>query len=313
MTLANMRTEVWKQLGEPTDLDPSTDTSFGGSPWLNLVLNQAQDAIASWKDPETGTITKIDSLYSKFYFKADVKTDTLDDDATSTTEVILPAGMVGDDDDRYNGWILKVGGISRLVTDYDTATRTATVSQAFDSAPSSGDSVSLYHSFFYILPVSHNWVGDHIQAPAETDRYRSTGNINEVLKISDINDRRELKTASRGENFISRRVDTGDPQEWYRYGNQIIFDVAPGSTKWYEVEYYRLPTGMSSDTDEPDLPEQYHYALILWAVRWGLERDHENDEAYARHRRLIDLMRRIKSQRDMLLDRTNDYGRLEVK
>jgi hypothetical protein len=312
MTLSEMRTEIWEMLGEPTDLDPSTDTSYGGSPWLNWVINEAQRQVATWRDPETGKVTRMRNLYNIFYFKMFSTDGTFADAGSTTTEVILPAATVGDGDDRYNGWILETGGEERIIMDYVTATRTATVHEAFTTAPSSGDTFTLYKNFYLLLPSSHAWADDHISLPAESDEYRATGNLVDVIKISDLNDETELRKARSGENFITRRTSIGDPRSWYRFGNRLVFDNAVDDDKWLEIEYYRLPFEMTADSDECELPEQYHYAVVLWGVVWGLRRDHENTEKYSVWRELVEFMRRVNSQYDMEWERDHPYGRLEI-
>jgi hypothetical protein len=305
-----MRREVWQMIGEPPDLDPSTDTQYSGAPLLHWVINQAQNVIASWRDPEEGWRLRIRTLFNTMFFKLIYKTSTLAVDATDASNVILPVGMVSDGDDRYNGWILEHNSERRVIVDFATATRTATVHSAFGTTPASGDTVSLYKNFSLLLPSTHAWVNEHIPLPAQTDTYRATGNLEEIIKISDLDDERVLSKARSGDNYIRTRFDIGEPREWYRFGNRLVFDRGVDSTRWYEMEYYRLPTELTAITDECELPEMFHYAVILWAVEWGLRRDHESSEKYSTKRDLVDFMRRAKSQYDFEFYREPNYGLL---
>jgi hypothetical protein len=45
----------------------------------------------------------------------------------------------------------------------------------------------------------------------------------------------------------------------------------------YRIAYLRLPFSMS-DTQESELPENYHWAMILWACGWGAWRQQDPNE-----------------------------------
>jgi hypothetical protein len=93
----------------------------------------------------------------------------------------------------------------------------------------------------------------------------------------------------------------------------LIFDEAIGDSRWFEAEYYRLPTDVTADDDNLDLPEMFHYGVVLWGIEWGLRRDRENSEKYSTKRDLVDFMRHKKSQYDMEYEREFDHGIMEVR
>jgi len=313
MTLDEVRRELWQQLGEPTDLDPSEDTQYNGGPLLNWVINEGQREIASWRDPQLGWVIRMRNLYDFFFFQMSSKTGTLGTNASSTTQITLPTSIAKDGEDRYNGWILEWNNDRKLIMDFNDTTKVATVHEPFSAVPQSGDEVSLYHNFYYLLPSTHPWVSEHIQVPGKTDSYRSTGNLQEILKISDLERERVLSKAGRTDNFIRSRTDIGDPQSWYRFGNRLVFDEAVDDSRWFEAEYYRLPTEVVEDDDILDLPEMFHYGVVLWGIEWGLRRDRENSEKYSTKRDLVDFMRHKKSQYDMEYERDFDHGIMEVR
>ena len=35
------------------------------------------------------------------------------------------------------------------------------------------------------------------------------------------------------------------------------------------MEYYRTPTNMTLDADEPEIEEMFHYAIVLWGIYHG--------------------------------------------
>jgi len=311
MTLEEIRLEIWKALGEPTDLDPSTDTSYNGGPYLTFVANMAQRRIASYKTVK-GRIIRLPNLVGDLFFKSKVIKGSLEIGG-STSTVELPVGDVGTQDDRYNGWIFEVNGETRLIVDYDGASRTATLSEDLSSAPEMGDEYSLYKSFSLLVPSSHAWASEHIILPEVSDRWRADGNLIEVLKIEDLANERTLGHAARGASFVTLRTSTGDPTEWYRFGNKIYFNYAPEEEQWFRMEYYRTPTDMSAPTDEPEIPEQFHYGVILWGIEWGYRREGESNEKYSTKRDFQGFMERTVENLDIAGERSFGQGKLKLK
>lgn len=306
MLLSEIRNEIWNNLGKLTDLDPSSDVSYGGSPYLNYVVNMAQRRIASYKT-NRGHIMRFNTLKGEMFFKNTIIEGTLDAAGTTTT-IVFPSADVGTGDDRYNGWVLKTNSEYRIIVDYDTATRTATLHDALSTAPASADTYALYKKFSYLLPSTHTWVSEHIQLPATSDRFLNDGNFLEVLKIEDLDKERKLIKAKRGRSFVTLQTSTGDPQKWYRYGNKVMFDFAPDEEKWFRMEYYRLPFDMSADTDEPEIPEEFHYALVLWGTEWGYRREGESNEKYSTKLDFKEFMEQTILELDIADEREFSYG-----
>jgi hypothetical protein len=311
MLLEEIRNEIWQNLGKPTDLDPSSDTSYNGGPYLTFVANMAQRRVASYKT-QREHIMRFNTLKGDMYFKNTIIEGTLESDGTTST-VILPSGDVGAGDDRYNGWVLKINGTYRLIVDYVTSTRTGTLHEDLSTAPATGDTYSLYKKFSYLLPSGHAWVSEHIQLPATTDRYLNDGNFLEILKIEDLDQNRKLVKAKRGRSFVTLQTSTGDPQKWYRYGNKLIFDFAPEEEKWFRMEYYRLPIDMIVDSDEPELPEEFHYALVLWGTEWGYRREGESNEKYSTKLDFKEFMEQTLQELDIADEREFSYGSMRSK
>lgn len=311
MNLEEIRNEIWQNLGKLTDLDPATDTSHNGGPYLTYVANLAQRRVASYKLPK-GRILRFNTLKGEMFFKNKVISGTLESDGTTTT-IVLPSGDVGTGDDRYNGWLLKIGGKFRIIVDYDTSTRTGILHEALSSAPADGDDYSLYKKFSYLLPSGHTWVSEHITLPTTTDRYLNDGNLLEILKIEDLDQNIKLTKAKRGRSFVTLNTSTGDPQKWYRYGNKLIFDFAPTEEKWFRMEYYRMPLDMSDDSDEPEIPEEFHYALVLWGTEWGYRREGESNEKYSTKLDFKEFMAQTLLEIDIADEREFSYGSMRSK
>jgi hypothetical protein len=145
---------------------------------------------------------------------------------------------------------------------------------------------------------------------------RTEGNLLDILKIEDLNQNLEVTKAPRIEDFTSQLTQTGDPIAYFRKGNRIIFDVASSTTRWYRMEYLRLPTNMPGNnplTETPEIPEQYHYPICLWAIMWGQRQEQDFVAARATQMTIDDMMRKIISLDDMTNDRRSDRGKLRKK
>mgnify|MGYP001592802054 CR=1 FL=1 len=318
MTLTQLRTEVYANSGYASDINPSTDTSYNSGPILTWVINEAQRQIAFWKDPSIGRQLRFRSLLAETYFSSKVIDETLDDAGSTTTAVILPAADIGTQDDRYNGWVIEIGGETRLIVDYVGSTRTATLHTALSSAPSSGDAYTLMKRHFLLLPSTHAWLtsptGEHISLPATSDIYRAEGNLYEVLKIEDIDDQAVLGKAARTDSIPEYLSTTGgNPREWYRFGNKIYFDLNLDETRYFRMEYYRLPTDMSADSDTPEIPATFEYGIILWGTAWVYRRKQESTDLYATMKEFETFMRARASQYDVEYERESPSLRLEVR
>jgi hypothetical protein len=315
MTLSEIRLHIWRALGEDTNLDPDTDVSFGGGPWLTHVANLAQRRVASWKDPQSGRPVRISDLYGSplFYQSSTIETTIAD---TSQVSTLNRLGLPLDpflflDADRYNGWMFEIldgdaAGQKGYIIDFVNSN--IYFAKALTATPTVGDSIALYKNFDMLLPSTHDWVSEHISLPATTDVSRNTGNLLEVLSIVDVDSGKELTPCTRKEKFPGNILQTGDPSQWYRYGNAIYYDVAVDAVKNFRMEYYRAPLDMSDDDDEPDLPPQFHWGIVLWGTWWGFWSKHENPRAYSVKRDLEDFMRRTIEEYDVSKDRLDLGG-----
>lgn len=303
--------EIWQQIGEPDDIDPDTDVQYEGSPLLMWVCNEAQRRIAMWKDPSTNHRTRIRSLISDLYFSSTYYDEDLDDDATDESQIILPAADVSDEDDCYNGWVLEINNEARVIIDYDGTSYTATVNEDFSSTPEEDDGYKLYKNFYYLMPSTHAWVDEHISLPSTTDTTRATGNLLEVLKIVDLNQSRTIPKG-RGSYYPAMNMTSpGEPGDWIRVGNKIIFDKPQSEDYSFYMEYYRTPMDMAGNDSEPEIPEMYHYAIVLWGMWWGFNRQQDFTSAWAKKQDFNEFMKSISSQYELASERGETYGSLQ--
>lgn len=309
MTLDEIRREIWTNLGEPTDLDPAEDVSYNGGPLLTWVANEAQRQIAVWKDFVTGRRIRFRELFGSDFMRLTKTGGTLAANPAPSGWVIdLDDGspIVGDINQRFKGWIFECRGQRRVVVDHDES-NLLTLSSPISPVPEIGDEYSLYKRFVFMLSEGAQYAAEHYVLP-QVNGQKSEGNLIEVLKISDMVDKSVLTKAQKNENFIRRSDEVSFPRAWYRFGSRIVFDSAPPEERWYELEYYRLPAAMVEATDEPEIPEMFHYALVLWGTEWGMRRQRENSEKYATGQDLQRFMRTMLSQYEMEYDRESDSG-----
>jgi hypothetical protein len=312
MTLEWLRQIIWQKLGKPTDLNPATDVQYEGKPLLNYVVNEAQRRIASWKDPRTGRSLRIRTLMSDLFFQAKVIEGTLEVNAPADNQVTLPAGDVSNDDDQYNGWILEVEQERTLVVDY--ASYVATIYKEWDCAnPEAGDDYRLYKNFFYLTTVADPWSSDHIVIPTQTTRFRAIGNLVEPLKIRLPEQQLTLKKVGEDRDFMAYLWTVGDPSQWNQIGRKIFMNRQLDEAKWYQLFYYRLPTELSNDSDEQEIPEMFVNLMIMWGVWWGLDRNGESSRAYSTKRNIDDELQRILVEADVSLELDDDFGMAELE
>jgi hypothetical protein len=249
-------------------------------------------------------------LYGEFFFKSHVVSGTLTADGTAST-ITFPAADVGGDNDQYNGWLVEdtTNDEVRMVVDYNGNTYTATVHDDFDTTPASGNTYALYKRFNLILPPSHSWVGEHISSPIEGSvNDTARGNLMTVLRITDLEDTKEIARGSRVEDYDRLITTTGTPTEWIPKGNSIVFNYAPTEERWYKADYYRLPKELSSATDEPEIPEAFHWAIVLWGAMWAAGRYQENATKYSYSKDFESFMAHTKTDYDVMLERISSYG-----
>lgn len=318
MTRDEIVDQIWVATGKATDLDPTTDISWGGGPYLYFVANEAQRQVAKWRNRETGRPIRIYSLLDSFTYWSYTTTDTLAAVNNSDEPPTIQLTSAGLNNDRYNDWMVEItsgsaDGQTAIITDYDGSTRTATLHEAFSTDPAVGDTVKLYKRFERILPSTHAWAGDHMTLPIVSDMSLNSGNLLEILSIVNMKDETELSVVDKTEKFVSSITRVGTPVSWYRFGDTLYYDCNVDEKIPFRVEYYRSPTNMSEGTDTPDIPELWHMAMVIWGIHMIHVRKMESGLAYARKMDFEDEMRRTYSEYDMRKERISLKGEVQYE
>jgi hypothetical protein len=118
----------------------------------------------------------------------------------------------------------------------------------------------------------------------------SVSAIKEVQRIVCVEDQNELEPGQRTETFAGGLLSPGRPSSYIRRGTQIIFDCPADEALWYHLEYVRIPEDLTADSQEPEMPETFHEAIMMWALWRGYHWMQETEMAYSTKKDLIDFM-----------------------
>jgi hypothetical protein len=181
---------------------------------------------------------------------------------------------------EYVGYTMVVNSEQRPVV--SASGTTFTLGKALSSAPSASDSYSL-------VP---RW----LDIPTDAD-------FVDVVKLYDAEKKALLTPQDRGEGFSVSLYDVGDPSFWWRIGDRVYLDRLPNESRWFLFEMSRVPTKLTTGSDTSELPIQFHEAVVLWAIEWGLRRYQEYEGAYAEKRRFEDTMETLVQEQEDLWQR----------
>jgi hypothetical protein len=295
MTLSEIRTDVWEELGEPPNCDPATPAGLAR---LDGWINRGYKKILFWKFPD-GSRVQFPATEGEVFFKSHIVTGTI---SSGTTKTVTLDASAGANDGQYNGWVLDASSLLTLIVAYDGSSRTATLATTLAAAPTGA--YSLYKRFMKLAKASDVGAGENIILS-------SVSAIKEVQKIICLEDETEIVPAERTETFANGLTSPGRPSSYFRRGAQIIFDCPMDEELWYHMEYVRIPPDLTLDTDEPEMPETFHEAIMMWALWRGYHWMQETDMAYSTKRDIIDFMSTTRSPGEMSLDREDAMMVLE--
>lgn len=299
-TAAQIESELWELLGEPSDLDPAT---AAGEAKLLRWINEGQRSIATYRFPD-GHLIRFPELQAVKYFNSVFTTGTLETgglasgDTPAYAQFAVADTAIGVTADQYAEWILEItggtgSGQNRLITSYDGVNKIAYVNEDWTTAP---DSTSTYQ-------VSKRWyqiVGSGSALAGENIIINPVNTFVALLGIWDVSNKVELEHASaRSEVFLDEIDQLGDPSSYYFRGNRIVFNTAPDTAMAFRLEYYRQPTEMAVGTDYPEIPDAWHQAIALAARWYGFCRAQESAMSYSAKRDFQERMQTIRQGLEM--------------
>lgn len=267
MTTQQLRDELHAALGNRSDLG-SDDTRY--LRWLNWsLLDVCGMHKKRWYPPQ-----RFHVLEAKGIFTISVVTGTCQAGADGSVTLAAADSQV---DDYYNDMIVELTAYSgtepdgllnqkRVITDYATGTKVATIYPDWDVNPDSSTTYSIYRRYIDIgtdiglSPVSSVWA---------------------IQRLEHLDDGAAL-THGNWKDFIGKDItETGEPGGFARRGNMLIFDLTPNEDYSFRVWYYKFPTAFAagSMTAECVLPVNWHEVVFKGAVYRGFEKLMEPERA----------------------------------
>jgi hypothetical protein len=301
VTLAQIETMVYESLGDLDDLDPRT---FGSASEVKLrgYVNRAYKRICSWKFP-SGEQLRFPSLEKVIFLSTSVLTGSV---TSATSNTALLGGIVGNlPDNRYADWLLEISGGTgsgqkALVISSVGTTGVVTLHQAWKTTPDGTSTYKLYKRFYTCVEASDPTVSENISLSPVTKFLA-------FQKVTDLQMPWDLKFSSRDENFSMYMQIASIPMSCFRRGNTLYFDMPVNTVRTYRIEIIQAPDDMTLATDVPQIPEQFHECIVLYA-RWiGLERNQEWSGAYATKRDLEELMSSLMTDEERQYDRSDAH------
>lgn len=311
MTLQDLLIELYEMTGSRSDLSPYDETvdpavfdiTQPGAVRLIKWLNLALTAVCTWKFPD-GRIIRFQNLKGDLNFQTKTVSGTLAS-ATATTAVLDTSA--GSTDGQYNDWLLKITGGTgsgqiAYIQDYTGASKTATISYqgvttGWPVTPDSTSTYTLMKSFYRLIPptntigTSANWIAaDNISFPYEALS---------PTKIYDHKQRREIFPGLDKDYFFTYVNYVGDPTQ-FRYAERTIwFDRVIDDNRWLKLYYVKNPPKLVAATDVPNIPENWHIALVYWASSYAKSRDRDWTGAYAMSSKFKEFMQTTRKDTEL--------------
>lgn len=303
MTTQEIMEQVYKEAGEPSDLCPYTvpgdDTTFDittpGAVRLLRYVNQALVRIANWQFPD-GRAMRFKNLIERIYFQSNAPLPDVVSDAAAGTITVL--GFTTNVVDQFRGWIVEVtSGIAtgqRALVIGNTVggggeciLRLATT---LGTLPVAADTVNLYKGFWKFVGASIQDVDAyHIPVDSGTEML-------DVMRVRDVELLQDLTPTERTDIFTAGILQPGVPSLYRVMGGSIYVDVPVSEPRTFEMVYLRQPRSLAAVADRPELPLQFHEAIVMWATHNIQRLNSDYDGAYATKRELETLLSTVRLQ-----------------
>lgn len=289
MTLEEAIVEVYERTDEPSDLNPYTagviDIATEGAQKIQAALNQAQRVISTWKFADGRRIRFNCTRGECTVYSAYPSVTILGWDGART----LTWAVAGAAADAYRLGVLELNGSEYLIL---SSTAVSCVIDTVLTADPSGLIGNVRFSR-YAPNISTGWVAPEYINPFE---------------FIDLSSKTAISRGTGKSTFTSGIMSAGAPSEWNLDGKFVVFNSAPQEVAYYLMRYNKYPTPCTALSDEFELPEAFHEAVVQWACWWSYRRAGENSSAYAQLRTLSDLMNVLRTEADF--DQDGRSGRV---
>lgn len=109
------------------------------------------------------------------------------------------------------------------------------------------------------------------QLPTDCKRVHRLELILSGTSITSYDMRRMRKISRNQQDFAPK--NTGTPQYYFFQGNYIVLVPCPDNVWTMRLYYEYVLPDLVNDSDSPDLPDQYHEMVALYAARDGFIKD----------------------------------------
>lgn len=300
-TLEELITETWEQIGKPSDITPldldgNFDVNLDGSQQIKKWVNWGLRQICTWKF-NTGELVRFSSLYRRTRFETrPYEVEVVGYDAGSGVVTLaedLPEWI------KKSHMAIKANLWQEVVPISDNELRVIPIRS---DVPVGETGVHRREYFFM----------DSTAPGAEYNVQLSpVSEIDSVQRLTDLEYGREIARGTRTEYYPTSRRQQSPAMAYFNIGNGISFDRIPEENRWFMLEYYALPTDLEEAGDYPEIPAQFHEAIILHATWFGLRRQQEWSGAYSTKRDLFDFMQSRRKQFESSFDYSDGYLRIE--
>jgi hypothetical protein len=267
MTLNEMVLTVWEMLGEPTDIDPTdgtanpepanVDNTTAGYRRILFALNEAQRRVAAHRQVRGRQFRWRGGYASTTQYITKTSAYTLTSDMAVGQGFATLSGIPAPTDDEFNEYIIKIGNEIFRVVDTVAAGSVVNLNKLSETGHAAGTAVLLAPT--YVDLPADAWIVSHV-----TEAFEET----------------ELKPKPRIEDVMFGAVSGEHSAYYVKNGSRLYVDdvdMEDTTDPAYRITYQRLPLEMS-DTQACELPENVHWALVLWACGWGYWRSQDVNE-----------------------------------
>lgn len=136
---------------------------------------------------------------------------------------------------------------------------------------------------YYELANQHCWElfkeSTTVATVADVGAVSMPADAMEIISIADPENKVRLIRSGLSTYHIYNREDTGCPRYYIRQGEEILLHPIPDDAYDLDVIYSREPTTLSASADTTEIAAAFDHAIMLFAVRTGLDALGENERA----------------------------------
>lgn len=274
MTTQQMIDELQLALGNRQDITPARYTQW---------LNWAQYDLCGFHTKRVFPSLRFRVLEGKFLMTIPVVTGTAQ--AGGANNEIILAAATDQADDYFVDCVVKLTAYSgtapdslinqtRIIVDYDGATDTATLDEAWDVNPDANTTYEIYRREFDIETFTTFSPRTHLWAIEKLETVRGSS-ITKVLWQDLLG--------------LDGRTGTSDTiGKFARRGNTLLLDAWISTATSLRAWYYKYPTELDSTVPDgvSELPEPWHEIILLGGIWRGFEKLMEParaDEAFDKY------------------------------